>query len=61
MKERSESQKRADKKYKETKVKRFTMDFSPADMELYEHIQKQDKKQTYIKNLIRDDMKKEQS
>lgn len=60
MTERSEAQKRADRKYKETKVKRFTMDFSPADMELYEHIQKQDKKQTYVKDLIREDMKKEQ-
>ena len=60
MKERTEAQKRADRKYKETKVKRFTMDFSPADVELYEHIQKQPKKQTYIKNLIREDIKKEQ-
>jgi hypothetical protein len=56
----SEAQKKAVKKYKE-KTKRFTLDFSPADMELYEHIQNQDKKQTYIKNLIREDMKKEQS
>lgn len=55
-----ESQRKAVKKYKDSKVKRFTLDFSPADMELYEYIQQQPKKQTYIKNLIREDMKKEQ-
>lgn len=53
----SEAQKKAVKKYKE-KVKRVTLEFSPAEMELYEHIQAQDKKQTYIKNLIRADMNK---
>lgn len=52
----SEAQKRAVKKYKE-KVKRFTVEFSPAECELFDHIQQQDKKQTYIKALIRADMK----
>ena len=51
----SEAQKKAVKKYKE-KVKRITIDFSPAEAELFEHIQQQAKKQTYIKDLIRADM-----
>ena len=55
----SEAQKRAAKKYKEKykeKVNRITVDFYPADTELWNHIQAQDKKQTYIKDLIRKDM-----
>ena len=53
----TEAQRKAVKKYKE-KVKRITVDFSPAELELWNHIQQQDKKQTYIKNLIRADMEK---
>lgn len=48
----TEAQRKAVKKYKQ-KVNRITVDFSPAEAELWNHIQKQDKKQTYIKNLIR--------
>ena len=51
----SEAQRKAVKKYKE-KVKRITLEFSPAEMDLYEHIQQQAKKQTYIKDLVRADM-----
>lgn len=57
----SEAQKRAKAKYKAEKVKRLTIDFYPTDADLLEHLNKQYKKQTYIKNLIREDMKKEQS
>lgn len=53
----SEAQRKAVKKYKE-KVNRITIDFSPAEAELWEHIQKQPKKQTYIKDLIRADIEK---
>lgn len=53
----SEAQKKAVRKYKE-KVKRLTLDFAPTELELYEHLSKQPKKQTYIKDLIRADMKK---
>lgn len=53
----SEAQRKAVKKYKE-KVNRITIDFSPAEAELWEHIQNQPKKQTYIKALIRADMEK---
>ena len=55
----SEAQRRAIKKYKE-KMKRIALDFSPAETDIWDHIQSQGKKQTYIKNLIREDMKKEQ-
>ena len=53
----SDAQKKAVKKYKE-KVKRMTVEFSPAEADLYDHIQQQSKKQTYVKDLIRADMNK---
>ena len=53
----TEAQRRAAKAYRK-KMNRITIDFSPAEQELWEHIQSQEKKQTYIKNLIRADMKK---
>lgn len=53
----SEAQKKAVKKYRE-KVKQMTIQFYPTEMDIYDHIQKQAKKQTYIKDLIREDMKK---
>ena len=53
----SEAQRRANLKYKE-KSKRVYLDFYPPEIELYEHIQKQPKKATYIKDLIRADMEK---
>lgn len=56
-KKMSEAQKKALDKYK-ANVKRLTVDFPPTDAELWEHIQKQPKKQTYIKDLIRADMEK---
>jgi hypothetical protein len=53
----SDAQKKAIKKYRE-KLNRITIDFSPAEAELWEHIQRQPKKQTYIKDLIRADIEK---
>lgn len=53
----SDAQKKAIKKYRE-KINRITIDFSPAEAELWEHIQKQPKKQTYIKDLIRADIER---
>ena len=53
---RSEAQKRADRKYKSEKVKKVLLEFYPTDNDIFEHLQSQDKKQTYIKNLIRADM-----
>lgn len=51
----TESEKKAKKKYL-AKGKRMTIDFYPTEADLIEHIEKQLKKQTYIKNLIRKDM-----
>lgn len=56
----SEAQLRANREYKK-KVKKVLVEFYPTEPELWEHIQKQDKKQTYIKNLIRADMAKEEA
>jgi hypothetical protein len=53
----NEAQKKAKQKY-QSKVKRFTVDFYPTESEIYEHLQNQPKKQTYIKDLIRADIKK---
>lgn len=58
MKERSEAQKRADKKYKKEKAKRAYIEFYGTDSDIWEHLQQQPQKQTYIKNLIREDMQK---
>lgn len=55
----TEAQRKAIKKYKK-KIKRVSLEFAPSELDVYEHIQKQDKKQTYIKKLIRKDMKKEE-
>jgi hypothetical protein len=54
----TESLKKAKKKYK-AKVKRFTLEFCPSESELIKQIEKQEKKQTYIKNLIRADIEKQ--
>lgn len=55
----SDAQRRAVRKYKEkTPTKKVTIEFFPGDMALFDHLQGQDKKQTYIKNLIRKDMEK---
>ena len=53
----SEAQLKAVKKYKE-KVKRITIEFHPTEVQMWEHIQNQDKKQTYIKSLIKADMER---
>lgn len=54
----SEAQRNAVRKYKKKSIKRFTVDFYPVDDQLWEKLQNQPNKQGYIKNLIREDMKK---
>ena len=54
----TEAKKKAKKKYRD-KGNRLTVDFYPSEAELWQHIQSQPKKQTYIKDLIRKDMKGE--
>lgn len=51
----SEAQKRAKKKYQKN-ITRLTIDFYPTEKELVEQIKNQPKKQTYIKDLIRQDI-----
>lgn len=53
----NEADRKAKNKYR-AKGKRMTLDFYPSEADLIAHIEKQPKKQTYIKNLIREDMKK---
>lgn len=57
-KKTSAAQLRAAQKYKREKVKRITVDFSPAESDLWEHLQGQPNKQGYIKGLIRADMER---
>ena len=52
----TEAQKRAKDKYRAEKVKRISIEFYPSEAELWEHLQSQEKKQTYIKELIKKDM-----
>jgi hypothetical protein len=56
----TEAQLRANREYKK-KVKKILLEFHPTEMEMWEHLQQQEKKQTYIKNLIRADMNKEEA
>ena len=51
----NESQRNAKKKYRAKGV-RLTVDFYPSEADLIEQIEKQPKKQTYIKDLIRADI-----
>lgn len=59
MKSISDAQKRADAKYKREKMKSYGLRFSPNEMDIWEHLQKQPNKSGYIKQLIRDDMNKD--
>ena len=54
-KKTSDAHLRAVQKYKQ-KVKRITLEFHPTEEDLWQHIQNQPKKQTYIKDLIRADI-----
>jgi hypothetical protein len=51
----TEAQKRAKQKYRE-KVVRIVVEFYPTEAALVDQIEKQPQKQTYIKDLIRQDM-----
>lgn len=59
MKNASDAQKRADAKYKREKMKSYGLRFSPKEMDIWEHLQKQPNKSGYIKQLIRNDMNKD--
>lgn len=51
----SEAKKKARNKYN-AKRQRLYLDFYPTETELWEHINKQENKQGYIKDLIRKDI-----
>ena len=51
----TEARKRAKANYNK-KVKRISIEFYPADMELYEKVKSQESIQKYIKDLIRTDI-----
>ena len=53
----TEAQKKAKEKYRQ-KRKSILLEFFPPEHDLYDYLQKQRTKATYIKNLIREDMKK---
>ena len=53
----TEAENRAKKKYLD-KGKRITINLYPSETDLIEHIEKQEHKITYIKDLIRKDMEK---
>ncbi len=52
----SEAQKRADLRYKKRHTKQFCIRFFEGDSEVWEHLQKQQNKQGYIKHLIWEDI-----
>ena len=54
-----EAQRQFKKRYNKETMKRITIDFYPADADLWSKIQTQSNKQGYIKDLIRQDIKKE--
>lgn len=54
----SEAQRRATLKYRKEHTKQLAMRFYPAEMDMWEHIEKQGSKAAYIKRLIREDMDK---
>ena len=52
----SEAQKRANEKYRKESVKQATVRFYPSEVDIWEHLQAQENKSGYLKNLIRRDM-----
>lgn len=55
----SESQKKANEKYRKEKVKQVAVRFYPGDQELYELLKAKDNVAGYIKDLIRADMERQ--
>lgn len=56
----TEAENRAKRNYRK-KTKSITIEFYPTEFDLFEYLETQEQKRTYIKNLIREDMKKRQS
>lgn len=54
----TEAQNRAKQRYR-AKTKSITIEFYPTEADLVAHLEKQEAKRTYIKNLIRADMERQ--
>lgn len=54
----TEAERRAKAKYKRTKVRTLVVDLYQTDKDIVDHLANVDRYATYIKQLIRDDMKK---
>ena len=54
----SEAHNKAQSKYRK-KLKRMTIEFYPTDQDILDKLDSVESKQGYIKNLIREDIKKE--
>lgn len=54
----SEAARRAKTKYRRTKVRTLTIDLYQTDKDILDHLANVDRYATYIKQLIRDDMKR---
>ena len=56
----SDAQKRANANYRKRNMKNVSVSFFPADKDIFEHMEKQGGRGSYIKRLIREDMEREQ-
>ena len=56
----SDAQKRANTNYRKRNMKNVSVSFFPADKDIFEHMEKQGGRGSYIKRLIREDMEREQ-
>lgn len=55
----SDAQKRASAKYRQTKVKQVNIKFFPSEQYLFDHMDKQGGRGSYIKRLIKEDYERE--
>ena len=57
----SEAQKKANANYRKKNMKNVSVSFFPADRDIFEHMEKQGGRGSYIKRLIREDMERANS
>ena len=54
----TEAQRRANAKYENEKVRQQRVKFYPTESDMWDHLQSQENKMGYIKQLIREDMER---
>ncbi len=54
----SDAQKKANANYRKKNMKSVSVSFFPADRDIFEHMEKQGGRGSYIKRLIREDMER---